>query len=163
MDNIILIGMPGCGKSTAGVILAKTLGMDFVDTDLIICSAQGDKLQSIIEKKGLAYFENVERQVGAGLHAKNCVVATGGSMVLYNEAMENLRSIGKVVYIDVSFSELKRRIKNIKTRGITMGKGESLRDVYEYRKPFYKKYADITVSISSGPIEKTVQKIIERL
>ncbi len=163
MDNIILIGMPGCGKSTVGVLLAKTLGMEFIDTDLIICSSQKDRLQSIIEKKGLSYFEKVEREVGESLHARGCVIATGGSMVLYPSAMENLKGLGKVVYIDVAFSQLKKRIKNITTRGITFAEGESLRDIYEYRCPLYEKYADITVSVNGGTIEKTVGKIIDAL
>ncbi len=155
--------MPGCGKSTVGVILAKTLGMEFIDTDLIICAGQKDKLQNIIEKKGLPYFQKVEREVGESLHARGCVIATGGSMVLYPTAMENLRALGRVVYIDVAFSQLKRRIKNIKTRGITFEADEGLREVYEYRRPLYERYADKTVSVSSGTIEKTVGKIIEVL
>ncbi len=163
MSNIVLIGMPGCGKSTVGVLLAKALGMDFIDTDLIICATQKDKLHRIIEKKGLEYFSKVESDVGKNLRSNNCVIATGGSMVLYEDAMENLRSLGKVVFIDVSFPELKRRIKNIKTRGITFKEGESLRDLYEYRRPFYQKYADITLNVSSGTIEKTVRKIIGKL
>ena len=163
MDNIILVGMPGCGKSTVGVILAKTLGMEFNDTDLIICASQKAKLQSIIESKGLPYFEKVEREVGESLHTRNCVVATGGSMVLYPSAMENLKSLGRVIYIDVAFSQLKKRIKNITTRGITFMKGESLRDVYDYRRPFYENYADVTVSVTGGTIENTVGKIIDAI
>ena len=163
MNNIVLIGMPGCGKSTAGVILAKTLGLDFIDTDLIICASQKEKLQKIIETRGLEYFSKVESDVGKNLRSNNCVIATGGSMVLYEEAMENLRSLGKVVFIDVSYPELKRRVKNIKTRGITFKEGESLRDLYEYRRPFYQKYADITLNVTSGTIEKTVKKLIDKL
>lgn len=163
MSNIVLIGMPGCGKSTVGVILAKTLGMDFIDTDLIICASQKDKLQNIIESRGLEYFSKVESDVGKNLRSNNCVIATGGSMVLYPEAMENLKSLGRIVFIDVSFPELKRRVKNIKTRGITFREGESLRDLYEYRRAFYQKYADITLNVSSGTIEKTVTKIIDKL
>lgn len=163
MSNIVLIGMPGCGKSTAGVLLAKALGMDFIDTDLIICASQKDKLQNIIESRGLEYFSKVESDVGKNLRSNNCVIATGGSMVLYPDAMENLKSLGKIVFIDVSYPELKRRVKNIKTRGITFREGESLRDLYEYRRSFYQKYADITLNVSSGTIEKTVRKIIDKL
>ncbi len=163
MSNIVLIGMPGCGKSTAGVLLAKALGMDFIDTDLIICASQKDKLQNIIESRGLEYFSKVESDVGKNLRSNNCVIATGGSMVLYPDAMENLKSLGKIVFIDVSYPELKRRVKNIKTRGITFREGESLRDLYEYRRTFYQKYADITLNVSSGTIEKTVRKIIDKL
>ena len=129
MSNIILVGMPGCGKSTVGVILAKTLGLDFVDTDLIICKKEGSTLQKIIEEQGLEYFEKTECEVGSVLDVTDTVVATGGSMVLYEDAMEHLKSTGKVVFIDVDLPELERRITNITTRGITFKAGETLRDV----------------------------------
>lgn len=163
MNNIILVGMPGCGKSTVGVILAKTLGMDFVDTDLIICKKEGRTLQRIIEESGLEYFEDVENSVGAELQAKDTVVATGGSMVLYEEAMRHLKATGKVVFIDVELPELIRRVTNIKTRGITFKEGETLSDVYTYRREFYKKYADVTVNISDSALEETVEKIVAKL
>lgn len=163
MNNIILVGMPGCGKSTVGVILAKTLGMDFVDTDLVICKKEGRTLQRIIEESGLAYFEKTETAVGCELACTDTVVATGGSMVLYEEAMEHLKSMGKVVFIDVELSELSRRITNITTRGITFKEGETLSDVYAYRRDFYKKYADVTVKISDSALEETVEKIVSLL
>lgn len=163
-DNIILVGMPGCGKSTVGVVLAKTLGMDFLDTDLVICKQQGCTLQKIIEDKGLGCFEKIESAVGQSLDVKGTVVATGGSMVLCDEAMEHLRSIGRVVFIDVELSELERRITNITTRGITFREGETLGDVYRYRRSFYEKYADITVQVdAAGSIENTVEKLVEKL
>lgn len=163
MSNIILVGMPGCGKSTVGVILAKTLGFDFVDTDLIICKKEGRTLQRIIEESGLAYFEKTESTVGCELECENTVVATGGSMVLYEDAMEHLKSLGRVVFIDVELAELERRITNITTRGITFKEGETLADVYSYRRDFYKKYADITVSIADSALEETVEKIVSQL
>lgn len=155
--------MPGCGKSTVGVILAKTLGLDFVDTDLIICKKEGRTLQRIIEESGLEYFEKTESAVGCELDVTDTVVATGGSMVLYEDAMEHLKETGKVVFIDVELCELERRITNITTRGITFKEGETLSDVYAYRRDFYKKYADITVKISDSALEETVEKIIKRL
>lgn len=161
--NIILVGMPGCGKSTVGVILAKTLGMDFVDTDLVICKKEGRTLQRIIEESGIEYFEKTETTVGCELECTETVVATGGSMVLYEDAMDHLKSMGKVVFIDVELSELTRRITNITTRGITFKEGESLSDVYAYRRDFYKKYADITVKISDSALEETVEKIVSLL
>ncbi|MGN0452411.1 MAG: shikimate kinase [Ruminococcus sp.] len=163
MNNIILVGMPGCGKSTVGVVLAKTLGLDFIDTDLIICKKEKSKLQKIIEKKGIDYFSSVECTVGKELDLSDTVVATGGSMVLYEEAMEHLKSIGKVVFIDVSFEELEHRITNIKTRGITFKEGETLRDIYDFRRPYYEKYADCTVKITEGTIENTVEKLVKLL
>jgi len=163
MKNIVLVGMPGCGKSTVGVILAKTLGMSFTDTDLLICAKEGTTLQNIIEEKGLAYFENVENEVGEKLWVKNTVVATGGSMIMYEKAMAHLKEIATVVYIDVSLQELKRRLVNIKTRGITFGKGETLEDIYAIRTPLYQKYADITVNADSFSIEETVTKLTEMI
>lgn len=163
MKNIILIGMPGSGKSTVGVILAKTLGLDFVDTDLIICKKEGRTLQSIIEDSGLEYFEKTENSIGCELGCENTVVATGGSMVLYDEAMSNLKAMGTVVFIDVQLEELQRRIRNITTRGITFKEGETLADVYSYRRPFYEKYADITVKVADSALEETVERIVALL
>ena len=163
MSNIILVGMPGCVKSTVSVLLAKTLGLDFVDTDLIICKKEGSTLQKIIEEQGLEYFEKTECEVGSVLDVTDTVVATGGSMVLYEDAMEHLKSTGKVVFIDVDLPELERRITNITTRGITFKAGETLRDVYNFRREYYKKYADITVKISDSALEETVEKIVSQL
>lgn len=163
MNNIILIGMPGCGKSTVGVVLAKTLGFDFADTDLLICKKERSTLQRIIEDKGLEYFAAVECAVGKDFIAENTVVATGGSMVLYGEAMNALKAIGKVVFIDVDLPELTRRITNITTRGITFKEGETLESIYHSRRPYYKKYADITVNICEDSIEKTVEKLVKLL
>lgn len=163
MKNIVLVGMPGCGKSTVGVILAKTLGLSFTDTDLLICAKEEDTLQNIIEEKGLSYFEAVENEVGETLKVKNTVVATGGSMIMYEKAMAHLKEIATVVYINVSLSELKRRLVNIKTRGITFGEGETLDDIFDIRTPLYQKYADITVNADDFTIEETVTKLTEML
>ncbi len=163
MNNIILVGMPGCGKSTVGVVLAKTLGFDFADTDLLICKKEGNTLQRIIEEKGLEYFASVECSVGKEFRGENTVVATGGSMVLYEEAMSALRESGKVVFIDVSLPELERRITNITTRGITFKEGETLENIYHSRRPYYEKCADVTVNICEDSIEKTVEKLLDLL
>lgn len=163
MKNIVLVGMPGCGKSTVGVILAKTLGMSFVDTDLLICAKEGNTLQNIIEKKGIEYFGKTECEVGETLDVKNTVVATGGSMILYESAMKSLRKSSAVVYINVSLDELKRRLVNIKTRGITFEKGETLDDIFASRTPLYQKYADIIVDADKFSIEETVTKLTELL
>ena len=163
MKNIVLVGMPGCAKSTVGVILAKTLGLSFTDTDLLICAKEEDTLQNIIEEKGLSYFEAVENEVGETLKVKNTVVATGGSMIMYEKAMAHLKEIATVVYINVSLSELKRRLVNIKTRGITFAEGETLDDIFDIRTPLYQKYADITVNADDFTIEETVTKLTEML
>ncbi len=163
MKNILLVGMPGCGKSTVGVILAKTLGMSFVDTDLIICAKEENTLQNIIETKGLEYFQQVECEVGESLDVKNTVIATGGSMILYESAMKSLKEKSTVVYIDVNLDELKKRLVNIKTRGITFGKGETLDDIFSIRTPLYKKYADLTIDADSFTIEENVTRLTELL
>lgn len=163
MKNIVLVGMPGCGKSTVGVILAKTLGMRFVDTDLLICEKEGTTLQNIIESKGIEYFENVECQIGESLQAKNTVIATGGSMIHYESAMKHLKEIATVIYIDVSLEELKRRLVNIKTRGITFGKGQTISDIFAIRTPLYEKFADIKVNADEFSIEETVTKLTQTL
>ena len=155
MKNIVLIGMPGSGKSTVGVLLAKALGYSFVDVDLIICKEAGKPLQEILDNEGLDFFLHLEGKIGAELDYDKTVIATGGSMVL--------RKNGKVVFIDVALDEIKRRVTNIKTRGIAFGKGETLDDVYRVRYPLYKKYADITVSMELSSIETTVDAIVEKL
>lgn len=163
MNNIVLIGMPGSGKSTVGVLLAKAIGYSFVDTDLIISRRAGKPLQKILDEDGLNGFLRLEEKVGAELVCDHTVIATGGSMVMSDTAMQNLKKGGKVVFIDVPLDEIKRRVTNIKTRGIAFDKGETLDDVYEKRNPLYNKYADISVEFSTGTIENTVEMIVDKL
>ena len=143
--NIVLIGMPGAGKSTVGVVLAKTLGYDFIDTDILLSREQGRPLQRILEEVGLEEFLRLEGALGARLRCESTVIATGGSMVLSREGMANLRAIGDMVYLEVPYQELERRINNITTRGIAFAPGETLKDLYERRKPLYEKYAEIII------------------
>lgn len=159
MSSIVLVGMPGCGKSTVGVILAKTLGLSFTDTDLLICAEEQSTLQDIIESKGLEYFEKSECKVGTDLKAENSVIATGGSMIMYPSAMENLKSQATVIYIEVDLENLKSRLVNIKTRGIAFAEGETLEDIFLTRTPLYEKYADITVKGDCLTAEETVTEI----
>ncbi|MCD8026492.1 MAG: shikimate kinase [Clostridiales bacterium] len=163
MKNIVLIGMPGSGKSTLGVLLAKSLGYSFTDTDLIISRIAEKPLQRILDEDGLDVFLKYEERVGARLVCDDTVVATGGSMVLSEAAMKNLKSNGTVVYINVPLNEIKRRVTDIKTRGIAFRKHETLDDVYRERTPLYEKYADITVDFVCGKIEDAVNAVIERL
>ena len=164
MSNVILVGMPGCGKSTVGVVLAKSLGYDFTDTDLIISKKVGKKLQSIIDEDGIEFFLQAENQVGKELCCQETVVATGGSMIMNEDAVKHLKSIGKIVYINVPLATLKKRITNMKTRGIVFGKGETLDDVFANRTPLYEKYADIIINVSkSNSLEQTVNKIVKEL
>ena len=150
MDNIVLIGMPGSGKSTLGVLLAKALGYSFTDTDLIISRIAGKPLQKILDEDGLDSFLEIEEKVGAELECNSTVIATGGSMVLCEKAMKNLKSLGKVVYIKVSIEELERRLGNFSTRGIVMKKGQTIRDIYNMRKEYYEKYADVVLEEKSN-------------
>ncbi len=163
MENIVLIGMPGSGKSTLGVLLAKAVGYSFVDTDLIISRMAKKPLQKILDEDGLDVFLELEEKVGRELDCDFTVIATGGSMVMSDMAMQNLKSHGKVIYIDVPLDEIKHRVTNITTRGIAFRKGDTLDDVYRERTPLYEKYADITVKFSEGTIENTVEKIVNKL
>ncbi len=163
MDNIILIGMPGSGKSTVGVLLAKLLGYGFIDSDLIIQHTAGKKLFEILRDEGAEYFARLESSANANLMAHNTVIATGGSVVYSKEAMEHLKSIGTVVYLRVSLKELERRVNNFETRGIVMKKGQTLADIFEERASLYEKYADITVNCSKGSLMKNAEKIFEAI
>ena len=160
--NIILIGMPGCGKSTVGVLLAKSMLCDFVDTDLIIQNKYKKSLCDIINEEGLDAFKAKENEVLAELKAENSVVATGGSAVYCPEGMENLRKGGKVIYLKLSPEEIKGRIKNITTRGIAMKEGTTIEELYKERSVLYEKYADITINCENTTPEECVNKIIEK-
>lgn len=161
MDNLILIGMPACGKSTVGVILAKTLGMKFLDTDLLIQEREGALLQELIDTKGNDYFKKVEEYVLRSVETENTVISTGGSAVYYPEAMKHFKKKGKIIYLKVSFEEIEKRLNNITTRGITMGPGQTLRGLYDSRVPLYEKYADIVVDNDNPDMEETVRKITQ--
>ncbi|MBP3381000.1 MAG: shikimate kinase [Clostridia bacterium] len=159
MDNIILIGMPGCGKSTVGVLLAKRLGYRYTDVDLLIQETAGKRLFEILRDDGEAYFTALENRVGASIDATRTVIATGGSMVYGKEAMRHLRSIGKVVYLRVPLAELTKRVNNFETRGILMRQGQTLSDIYAERTPLYEQYADITVDCDGGDLTDNALRI----
>ena len=162
-DNITLIGMPGSGKSTIGVVLAKTLAYQFVDTDLLIQEADGRTLQNIINESGNEYFQNLEEKVLKEIDVKKTVVATGGSAIYYHESMEHLKSISTVFYLDVPLYVIKKRLYNIKTRGITMAPDETLELLLANRKPLYKKYADYVIDALDKNVERIVEEIISDL
>ena len=141
--NVVLIGMPGCGKSTVGVVLAKTLGYRFLDSDLLIQEQEDRLLSEIISQEGIEGFEKIENRVNSGINVKKTVVATGGSVVYGKEAMEHLKSIGVVVYIKLPYNEIEHRLGDLTKRGVAIRKGQTLRDLYDEREPLYEKYADI--------------------
>lgn len=163
--NIILIGMPGAGKSTIGVILAKTLGMDFLDSDLVICRETGKTLQQILDQEGLDAFLQLEEDIVCGLHPNRTVIATGGSVPMRQRAMEHLQKQGTILYLQVGLEELRRRLSNIKTRGIAFGPGESLDTLYAHRIPVYESWAQLTVHAdpNRGDIEHMVDQIVAEL
>ncbi len=163
MKNIVLIGMPGAGKSTVGVILAKALGRTFIDTDIVIQENAGRLLQEIIDREGPGAFLKIEEKTILSLHCHNSVIATGGSVVFSQKAMESLKKEGVVIYLAISFEEMEERLRNITTRGIVLFSGESLSDMYHERVPLYEKYADITVDCSKGDFEDIVEKVIGEL
>ncbi len=159
--NITLIGMPGCGKSTIGVLLAKALMLSFVDTDLLIQSKHNKALSQIIEAEGLDAFVKKEEQVLSEIDTQNALIATGGSAVYSQKGMHNLKRLGKVVYLKLLPEEIEGRIKNIKTRGIVMQKGTTIADLYKKRSPLYEKYADITLDCSNLSVEECVSALCE--
>jgi shikimate kinase len=163
VKNIVLTGMPGAGKSAMGVILAKTLGMDFTDTDIAIQEQEGRFLQEIIDTEGPESFLKIEEKTILSLDGRNAVIATGGSVVFSRRAMEHLKRDGVVVYLKVSFEEMEKRLSNITTRGIVLHAGQSLRDMYSGRVPLYEKYADITIDCSDEDFETVVEKIVREL
>ncbi len=159
--NIILIGMPGCGKSTLGVLLAKTLLMDFIDTDLLIQREHGCSLCELIQTHGLESFKKIENKTLSSFHGDNYVVATGGSAIYGEEAMRNLKKTGKVIYLKLSPTDISHRIQNITTRGIAMPEGCTIEQLYAERAPLYEQYADITVDCTGLCAEECVQKIVD--
>ena len=163
MKNIVLIGMPGCGKSTVGVLLAKSAGMGFVDTDLLLQNTQKRLLYEILSEEGIDAFLQKEAAAVCAMECFNCVIATGGSVVYESEAMAHLKALGSVVYLRASVGELEKRLRNIRTRGVVMGKGKTVRDLYDERRPLYERYADFTVDAAGEPedVVEQLMKIIE--
>ncbi|MBR3785376.1 MAG: shikimate kinase [Firmicutes bacterium] len=161
MENIILTGMPSCGKSTVGVVLAKTMNKGFVDTDILIQQREGCTLQEIIDEKGNDYFHKTEEQVLLDFDGKDYVVATGGSAIYFDRAMAHFKENGKIVYLKVSLDTVLTRLNNIKTRGVTLEKGQTLGDLYNQRIPLYEKHADIVIEADGLTVEEVVERIVE--
>ena len=160
VKNIVLIGMPGAGKSTVGVLLAKSMLMSFCDTDLLIQNETGESLSDTIKKQGIDAFIRLEDEIIFKNDFKNSVIATGGSAVYGERAMNKLKENGKIVYLKVSPEELNRRVNNIHTRGIAMKEGTTLAELYEQRAPLYERYADVTIECDGKTPEECVDLII---
>lgn len=155
--------MPGAGKSTMGVILAKALGRNFIDTDIVIQEKSGRLLQESIDDEGPDAFLKIEENAILALHGHNTVIATGGSVVFSRRAMEHLKSGGIVVYLKISFEEMVRRLNNITTRGIVLVAGQSLHEMYTQRIPLYERYADITIDCSDDDFENCIGRVMDEL
>ena len=162
-DNITLIGMPGAGKSTIGIVLAKVLGYDFIDSDLLIQKEEGKLLWEIMRDCGNDGFNKIEEKVNSQIQTSHSVIATGGSVIYGPKAMEHLRDISTVVYLKVSCSVFERRLGDLTKRGVVFKPGQTLLDLYKERVPLYEKYAHITVNVGHKTVQHAVSAIEDAL
>ena len=161
-DNIALIGMPGCGKSSLGVVLAKALGYKFVDSDLLIQEREGKLLNEIIEQDGLDTFKKIEEEVNSSIKTSKTVIATGGSVVYGPAAMAHLRDIATVVYLKLPLEEIASRLGDLNQRGVALQPGQTLAELYDERIPLYEKYADLIIDITDMDIRQSVAELISQ-
>lgn len=159
MKNIILIGMPGVGKSTIGVVLAKRLGYAFLDSDLLIQEKEGKLLHQLIEERGIEGFIAIEEKVNASIEEEKAVIATGGSAVYGEKAMAHFQSIGKIIYLSLPYEELADRLGDLNQRGVVLKEDQSLEQLWEERKPLYEAYADIFIDCHKKQIREIVEEI----
>ena len=162
-NNIVLIGMPGVGKSTLGVVLAKELGFEFVDADLLIQKREKRLLKEIIADEGVDGFLRIENEVNSSIETEKTVIATGGSVIYGSEAMTHLKEIGTVVYLKLDYDTLDSRLGSLKGRGVVLKDGQNLKSLYDERIPLYEKYADVTVNEKGLDLEATLKKVMESL
>ena len=160
--NLVLIGMPASGKSSVGVILAKLIGYDFIDTDILIQRSEKKRLAEIIRDVGVDGFLEVEARVNGSVEADHCVIATGGSAVYSEEAMRHLKKIGHIMYLKVDYETIRKRLGNIKQRGVALREGQTLRDLYDERVVLYEKYADSVIE-EQGEVEDVVVGILKMM
>lgn len=163
MKNIIFIGMPASGKSTVGVVVAKRLGYEFIDTDLLIQKQENKLLKEIIEEVGNEGFLKIENQVNCDVNAERAVISPGGSVVYCKDAMEHFKKIGTIVYLKVSYDTINRRISNAKNRGVVLKEGQTLKDLYDERTALFEKYADCVISEEGLSLEDTIDEVLEIL
>ena len=164
-ENIILIGMPGAGKSTLGVVLAKILGYEFIDADLLIQGKLDKTLQKIIDACGPDGFIEVENEVLCTLSTSHAIIATGGSAVYSDEAMKHLAEIGTIVYLKITYDQLVSRLSDLQERGVVLkgGIGMSLKELYDERLPLYEQYAEVTVDVNDLSITAAARKVADAL
>lgn len=163
MKSIILIGMPAVGKSTVGVVVAKRLGYEFIDTDLLIQKQENRLLKEIIDDEGIDGFLKIENQVNCDVQAERAVISPGGSVVYCQEAMEHYKKIGVVVYLRASFETINNRIRNAKNRGVVLKEGQTLERLYEERVKLFEKYADITIDEEGKELGETIELVLQNL
>ena len=163
MNNIILIGMPGSGKTTVGTYLSEFIGYGYIDSDSVIVAREGMRLPEIIEQKGREAFLDIEAKVNSEICASRCVIATGGSVIYREKALQALKKIGKVVYLKLSYEEIDRRLGDLKARGVALKEGFTLRDLYNERVPLYEKYADVVVCLDGLTVEESAKAIEEAI
>lgn len=163
MGNIIFIGMPAAGKSTVGVVLAKRLGFQFIDADIVIQEEEGKLLKEIIEEKGADGFLEVEDRINSLIEADNTVISPGGSIVYCENAMKHYKEIGTVVYLKISYDIINKRLKNAKNRGVVLREGQTFQNLYDERVRLFEKYADVTVCEDGLSLEETIDKVMEVL
>lgn len=161
--NIVLIGMPGAGKSSLGVILAKVLGFRFIDADILIQEREGRLLKDIIKEEGLDGFIQIENEVNASILTNHTVIATGGSVIYGEAAMEHLSSIGIIVYLKLDYQTIANRLGNIRQRGVVLKAGQDLEGLYKERCPLYERYADLIINCENMDIEATLATIVEKV
>ena len=163
MNNIIFIGMPAVGKSTVGVVTAKRLGYEFIDTDLLIQKQEKRLLCEIIAQEGIDGFLAIENQVNREVDADHAVISPGGSIVYSEEAMRHFKETGIVVYLQAAFETINARLKNAAGRGVTLREGQTLKNLYDERVVLFEKYADITISEDGLNLEETIEKVLNAL
>ena len=163
MQNIILIGMPGSGKTTVGTYLSELIGYGYIDSDSVIVAREGMRLPEIIEEKGTEAFLDIEAKVNSEICASRCVIATGGSVIYREKALDALRKIGKIVYLKLSYEEIDRRLGDLKARGVALKEGFTLHDLYNERVPLYEKYADVTVCLDGLSVEEAARAVEEAI
>ena len=163
MNNIILIGMPGSGKTTIGTELSEKIGYGYIDSDSVIGAREGKRLNEIIAAVGRENFLDIEAKVNSEICADRCVIATGGSVIYRDGAMQKLKTLGKIVYLKLSYNTIESRLGDLKARGVALKDGFTLKDLYEERVPLYEKYADIAVELDGKTVEQSVETLREAL